>query len=206
MRSNIYKSMTTAVLAIGLLASGYTASAALISMTPSPQIVPDGGSFSVDIMATDLPADTAGGALDISWVAADMTLDSIWLATIDAADNGGGSFLGPWDSTLGGLSGVDLTGPGSILGLYVGTFDSVISGDQPIARLNFTLSSGVSNSMISMDAAAQGGTWSSFTVGDFTNTYEGATINPVNPVPVPAALWLFGSGLIGLAGVARRRG
>ncbi len=27
----------------------------------------------------------------------------------------------------------------------------------------------------------------------------------VNPVPVPAAVWLFGSGLLGLAGVARRR-
>ena len=27
----------------------------------------------------------------------------------------------------------------------------------------------------------------------------------VNPVPVPAAVWLFGSGLIGLVGVARRK-
>lgn len=27
----------------------------------------------------------------------------------------------------------------------------------------------------------------------------------VNPVPVPAAVWLFGSGLLGLAGIARRR-
>ncbi len=27
----------------------------------------------------------------------------------------------------------------------------------------------------------------------------------VNPVPVPAAIWLFGSGLLGLAGIARRR-
>lgn len=32
-------------------------------------------------------------------------------------------------------------------------------------------------------------------------TVEGTT----NPVPVPAAVWLFGSGLAGIAGVARRR-
>jgi len=31
------------------------------------------------------------------------------------------------------------------------------------------------------------------------------TIAPVSAVPVPAAVWLFGSGLVGLAGVARRR-
>lgn len=30
-------------------------------------------------------------------------------------------------------------------------------------------------------------------------------VKNVSPVPVPAAVWLFGSGLIGLAGVARRR-
>ena len=28
---------------------------------------------------------------------------------------------------------------------------------------------------------------------------------PVSPVPLPAAVWLFGSGLLGLVGVARRR-
>jgi hypothetical protein len=55
-----------------------------------------------------------------------------------------------------------------------------------------------------LDAAALGGTWSSYDTGDFTNTYEGAIINP-SAVPVPAALWLFGSGLLGLVGVARRR-
>ena len=31
------------------------------------------------------------------------------------------------------------------------------------------------------------------------------TLTPVSPVPVPAAVWLMGSGLLGLVGVARRR-
>ena len=38
-----------------------------------------------------------------------------------------------------------------------------------------------------------GGTW------DYTWTFE------VTTVPVPAAVWLFGSGLIGLVGLARRK-
>jgi len=33
----------------------------------------------------------------------------------------------------------------------------------------------------------------------------GGTTPTTNPVPVPAAAWLFGSGLVGLVGVARRR-
>jgi predicted extracellular nuclease len=34
---------------------------------------------------------------------------------------------------------------------------------------------------------------------------SGDCSTPLNPVPVPAAIWLFGAGLIGLVGVARKR-
>ena len=36
-------------------------------------------------------------------------------------------------------------------------------------------------------------------------TISGGAITAASAVPVPAAVWLFGSGLVGLAGVARRR-
>jgi len=44
----------------------------------------------------------------------------------------------------------------------------------------------------------------------FSGTYLNSTIGmdlrlELQPVPVPAAVWLFGSGLLGLVGVARRR-
>jgi hypothetical protein len=54
-------------------------------------------------------------------------------------------------------------------------------------------------------------------IGDFLNgevlSTNDITIDPdfdttsltINPIPIPAAIWLFGSGLIGLVGIARRK-
>ena len=35
--------------------------------------------------------------------------------------------------------------------------------------------------------------------------YDNLSFAEVSAIPVPAAVWLFGSGLLGLVGVARRR-
>jgi hypothetical protein len=51
--------------------------------------------------------------------------------------------------------------------------------------------------------------WSSKIVGGPFNNFTGSWTMDIKsaapPVPVPAAVWLFGSGLVGLVGVARRK-
>ena len=37
------------------------------------------------------------------------------------------------------------------------------------------------------------------------NSFVFDTFEPIEPIPLPAAVWLFGSGLVGLAAVARRK-
>jgi hypothetical protein len=75
----------------------------------------------------------------------------------------------------------------------------LICGAQPTAPISGTLAFLASGSTISgtLDTAqaTQGGT--------ATSTYSFTGSAP--EVPVPAAAWLFGSGLLGLAGAARRR-
>ena len=55
-----------------------------------------------------------------------------------------------------------------------------------------------------MGIAMIDGPFAGFNAG-FNANFQTVTPDPVNPVPVPAAAWLFGSGLLGLAGVARRK-
>ena len=55
---------------------------------------------------------------------------------------------------------------------------------------------------IGADASAPG---SAFNVNGELINLEGAVIQNLSAVPIPAAVWLFGSGLLGLIGIARRK-
>lgn len=81
--------------------------------------------------------------------------------------------------------------------LDLSTLDAI---DQRIDLLNMSGSGVVSGNGFD----ATGATWS-FS-GDTPTSYSMTiTSTGIPAVPVPAAVWLFGSGLIGLAGVARRK-
>ena len=93
---------------------------------------------------------------------------------------------------LGGIGNIFGLGPLSIFNIdseITGfTFDTNITG-MDVSRLSFTASS------FAIDF-------------DFLTTQTGEFLNielQLNPVPVPAAVWLFGTALIGLVGFSKRR-
>ncbi len=87
--------------------------------------------------------------------------------------------IGPVPISTTSFNAAGATGYGTTLGqLSLGTDDGI--GGSPIDN----------------------GVFSTFNANfDFTSL----TVAPIALVPVPAAVWLFGSGLLGLAGLARRR-
>lgn len=96
-----------------------------------------------------------------------------------------------------------------------GQFDYQVNngGGARLTTLSFTIS-GVSgdtlttySSILSSGSATEGNSIFAAHVGGFTTNASGVTggwFGGAVPVPLPAAGWLFGSGLIGLVGVARR--
>jgi len=107
---------------------------------------------------------------------------------VSAASSATGFLGGSWATTLGG--GAAAWGPG---------FDNTLTG----------LNGGMKMSFLAIDPNDQGlapiattfaGTWSVNAAAGTLDYTAG-----VSAVPVPAAVWLFGSGLLGLVGVSRRK-
>jgi len=73
------------------------------------------------------------------------------------------------------------------------------------STINLSTLNGVSVGAYQNDLSGWGDTFATVPT-DYTNTEAGSyLVRQLSPVPVPAAVWLFGSGLIGLVGLARRK-
>ncbi len=110
----------------------------------------------------------------------------------------------PWDDPdASAFSDRGVLSPGLLSGLRVGSF-TFVTGPAPVATLIFTAANNTGPGVLTTDVtvsdgAGPGGGWS-----PPIDSYVPGTVN-VQAVPIPAAVWLFGSGLLGLVGVARRR-
>ncbi|HEY0747658.1 MAG TPA: VPLPA-CTERM sorting domain-containing protein [Steroidobacteraceae bacterium] len=106
--------------------------------------------------------------------------------------------LGTANSTNQGVFGTSVSSNGTMLNLYQGGLD--MSG--------VALGSSVTLYGVSGNGTGSGATTAYslgtavFSASNDTLTFTG---NGSTPVPLPAAVWLLGSGLLGLAGVGRRR-
>lgn len=103
--------------------------------------------------------------------------------------------------TIADLTGVVAISPNSAPS-YTASFgtDTAELGDT--AEFELALWDGSNFTYVSSATALVPDNWYAISFGDITGEIHGVDLAPV---PVPAAVWLFGSGLIGLAGIARRR-
>ena len=86
--------------------------------------------------------------------------------------------------------------------VFVGTFGPALTGNFDIATIDFNVIGGTGTT-IAVNQNCGGCVWSGPSSSDIPVTYVDGQVS-VAAVPVPAAVWLMGSGLIGLVGIGRR--
>ena len=126
---------------------------------------------------------------------------------IPAAFNFNG-FLGDTDIVANG-AGLSGDVDGTNLTLDLSNFAIIWNGGNVPQNPN---PASATNPTITYDGTTFTAEWSSLIAGSPGGAFDGKTGNWVmqgtvstSAVPIPAAVWLFGSGVMGLAGVARRR-
>jgi len=192
---NMIKSVSIGL--VSMLAVG-GANAATVSVNPPVIDVIPGGSFSANVQAEFI--DEGGmvqGGFQLTWDTNLLTLNE-GLSGPSAANPVALVFIDSVDAVAGTLN-YSFTNCDFFLGCSVQTdvnvydlvfdVDPSIAADTPIGLgINFIADVWRDSNELEVPGV----------------NYVGATVG-VAPVPVPAAVWLFGSGLLGMVGVARRR-
>ena len=157
-----------------------------------------GDSFSVNSFQQDAYEATAGGVFALRDVANGAGMSG----AIDAAGN--------MTFDITGRTGIAATFAGSIgeqawnidnapAGDATGLYDLLTTGTMTANAAGATPDFSLTGQLIA--AGNIGTAWDFFADTQYSERYDLSIV----AVPVPAAVWLFGSGLLGLVGVARRK-
>jgi hypothetical protein len=182
---------------VSLLIAG-TANAATISVTPAVSSVAVGDPLALTVHGDAFDALTSGGGVAMQWNPASLQLNST-LADIEAQL-----------ATLGffGFQTNFVNAAAGQLDLSFGTLGQAIGPTFDLFTLDFTAIPPPATSSIGIAVSPSAFAWiddSGLNVVPVDYVGATVTVNGVATVPVPAAAWLFASGLLGLVGVARRR-
>lgn len=166
--------------------------AATVGFNNSSSTVNQGDVFSLTVQGAGFDM-IAGGGLNLAFDASVLQVNSVTInQSVFEFYLGEGTEEGILDNSFGQLLNTSFN---TFLGA-TGNFD--------IMDISFTAVGAGSADLI----LSESGQW---VFSDIFGDYYGDQVdfNPaavtVSAVPVPAAVWLFGSGLIGLAGIAKRR-
>jgi hypothetical protein len=194
---SIFHDVSAFALACITLALGSTSiQAATITVQPQDSSELITATFDIKVVGTDFTdgaGGTFGGGFYVNWDPAILALDSF-------------SFTFPGDQFFAQTPVQDDVA-GS-LNADVSSFNvGAATADFDIAVLTFTaVGPGVSPLDLSLGLYPGGAplVWTDSTFTEITPVFVDGSVT-VSAVPVPAAVWLFGSGLLGLVGVARGR-
>ncbi len=173
--------------------------AASILVTPSSGSIDLGDTITLTLSGESFTNGSNGGGIDISWDPNVLTLTD--LANVDRSLFPGDSFFGKDGNLTAGrledLSVASLTGT-TLVAFDIATLTFTANGAGSTA-IDLELGSLNAGKDVWTDSSGLNDAMPTFVDGSVTVT--GGT----SPVPVPPALLLFGSGLIGLGSIARKK-
>ncbi len=182
-KNMIIKNMKKIIAVIMLLFGTQAHAGSFLTSVQHPYEI--GSIFNLDIIGTGFTTNVDGGGVNLSF---DQTVLNVLSVNIDES---------VWNI---GSAGIIDNAAGMVDRIIVDT-STTVSGDFVVATIEFE-AIGLGNSWLRLTELATN-PWTSG--GNLISPEFIDTTVAVTAVPVPAAVWLFGSGLLGLFGFAKRK-